>query len=155
MIIRSASGTLLRSGTVIRPYSPAGLYWKENFSTPAATYVNESDLIFTACHFDEEHHSGDYYSEFDEPSVEELRLIASLILPIGNNCGILPFYPLLASIDVEGFAEPCSRDSVTSLSVRLRATCEGAGGGPRKSSIDEVLVANVGSLSLFKLGQPG
>ena len=29
--------------------------------------------MFSACHFDKQTHERDYYSEFDDPTIEELR----------------------------------------------------------------------------------
>ena len=79
MIFDVVSRQMLEFGTVLRVFSPVGIYWKENFTASNAAYVNEGDLIFTACHFDVRPHEGGYYSEADEPTLDELRLMASLV----------------------------------------------------------------------------
>ena len=108
-------------GTILRPYSPAGLHWDTSFSTPTGIVVSTADLVFSACHFCESSGEGDYYSEFDEPLVEELRLIAALILPIGYACGVLPFYPLLSSIRLEEYVSLEDKMSIDRISVVLRS----------------------------------
>jgi hypothetical protein len=67
----------LKKGTVARTFAPWGNYWRENFTSPSAIYVNQGDLIFSACHFDISAYSGDYYSEFKQPTLEELRLFVA------------------------------------------------------------------------------
>jgi hypothetical protein len=91
----------LKAGTVARAYAPCGFYWRDNFVSPSAVYINNDDLIISFCHFDIRAHSGDYYSEFDEPTVEELRLMAALILPIGWNNGMVMLYPYQASLALD------------------------------------------------------
>lgn len=100
MIVDLVSHRPISRGTVLRCFGPAGLYWRETFRSKTAIYINEGDLIFTACHFDEEPHEGDYYSEFDEPTIDELRLLAALILPIGPHDGMLVVYPLQPSLGI-------------------------------------------------------
>jgi hypothetical protein len=91
----------LETGTVIRAYAPCGFYWRDKFVAPSALYANHQDIIFSACHFDRIAHSGNYYSEFDEPTVEELRLMAALILPIGWNEGVVTLYPYQTSLALD------------------------------------------------------
>lgn len=90
---------MIKSGTIVRIYSPAGSYWRKNFVSKHAVYINEDDLIFSACHFDESsfYENSDYFSEFNEPTVEELRLLAALVLSVGFLDGMLTIYPLRAS----------------------------------------------------------
>ena len=99
----------LKAGTVARAYAPCGFYWRDDFVSPSGVYANHDDLIFSICHFDIRAHSGDYYSEFDEPTVEELRLMAALILPIGWNEGMVVLYPYQVSLALDectSLAEP-------------------------------------------------
>jgi hypothetical protein len=112
---------LTTKGTIVRAYSPAGYYWRSGFACSTAAYVTEADLIFTACHFDQDAHRGEYYSEFDEPTVEEIRFLGALILPIGNACGMLPLYPLLASVKIDEFIDFRERGAVSRLSEILRS----------------------------------
>lgn len=88
----------LKTGTVARTFAPCGFYWREDFASPSALYANQDDLIFSACHFDIGAHSGDYYSEFDQPTIDELRLLTALLLPIRWNCGMVTLYPHQASM---------------------------------------------------------
>lgn len=91
----------LKAGTVARAYAPCGFYWRDDFVSPSGVYANNDDLIFSICHFDIRAHSGDCYSEFDEPTVEELRLMAALILPIGWNEGMVTLYPYQVSVALD------------------------------------------------------
>lgn len=102
MIYDHKQKQILDSGTVVRIYSPAGTYWNQSFSNASAYYQASKDLVLTACHFDRNDHKGDYYSEFDEPTVEEVSLIASLMLALDWDDGAFLMYPLLASV---GFSE--------------------------------------------------
>jgi len=114
------SGRYIESGTVVRAYSPAGLYWKQGLICSTALYVNQDDLIFSACHFDKQPHEGDYHSEFDEPVVEELRLAAALVLPIGYTCGVLPIYPLIDSLGFAEYIDLLNTDTIPRLRALLR-----------------------------------
>lgn len=91
----------LETGTVIRAYAPYGFYWRDKFAAPSALYASHDDIIFSACHFDRTAHSGNYYSEFDEPTVEELRLMAALLLPLGWNKGMVILYPQQTSLALD------------------------------------------------------
>jgi hypothetical protein len=77
----------------LRVFSPAGYYWRGLFRTPNALYFGGTELVFAACHFDETAHAGDYYSEFDDPTVEEVLLYAALTLSIGWDGGAVSLYP--------------------------------------------------------------
>lgn len=82
-----------RRGTIVRAMSPIGIYWSQSALHEEAAYVVRKDLIFTACHFDKDAHEGDFYSEYDEPTPEEIRLLASLALSIGFDRGSVVLYP--------------------------------------------------------------
>lgn len=91
----------VRRGTILRPMSPFGTYWSRSSLQEDAAYVVREDLIFTACHFDQDKHEGDYYSEYDEPTPEEIRLMASLALPIGPDRGAMAQYPCVTSVRLD------------------------------------------------------
>ena len=91
----------VRRGTIVRPMSPLGIYWSQSSFHEDTAYVVRDDLIFTACHFDQDAHEGDYYSEYDEPTPEEIRLLASLSLPIGPERGSLVLYPSATRIRLD------------------------------------------------------
>lgn len=80
-------------GTLVRVFSPIGLYWRGAFRHPRALYFGGTELVFAACHFDEAEHDGEYYSEFDDPSVEEVLLQSALSLSIGWDGGVVSLYP--------------------------------------------------------------
>ena len=80
-------------GTLVRVFSPIGLYWKGAFRQPQALYFGGPELVFAACHFNEAKHKGEYYSEFDDPIVEEVLLQSALSLPIGWDGGVISLYP--------------------------------------------------------------
>ena len=83
----------LTSGTRLRLMSPLGHYWRSSLTTETALYSASPDIVFTACHFDEALHHGEYYSEFDDPCLEEVRLLAALALPVGWEGGAVCLYP--------------------------------------------------------------
>lgn len=97
-------------GTLIRVMSPAGHYWKNTVRYPEALYSSNDSLIFMACHFDEEIHYGDYYSEFDEPKLEEIRFMASLSLPLGLNSGSITLYPCSLDIRLDEYLDLTHHD---------------------------------------------
>jgi hypothetical protein len=83
-----------------RAYAPSGCYWCDDFAPPTGLYANQDDLIFTACQF--ELRRGGYDSEFDKLRLEEVCLMAALVLPIGWNEGMIILHPLSATV---GFRE--------------------------------------------------
>ncbi|MCA1749761.1 MAG: hypothetical protein ABR601_03950, partial [Parasphingopyxis sp.] len=102
-------------GTVVRIMSSAGLYWRESTVTEHAIYAPSSDLIFSAFHFDESAHKGEYYSEFDDPNLEEVRLLASLTLPIGWDGGIVSLYPHPLQITIPEFFDFRARNAIEGI----------------------------------------
>lgn len=92
---------MVRRGTIVRPMSPLGTYWSQSSLHENAAYVVRDDLIFTACHFDQDYHEADYYSEYDEPTPEEIRLLASLALPIGPDRGSMEQYPCVTAVRLD------------------------------------------------------
>lgn len=78
----------LTSGTTIAAMSPVGIYWQEGPQLPSAAYVNAGDLIFTACHFSDDHLPEEFYTEFDDPRVEQIRLNAALMLSLDFDRGL-------------------------------------------------------------------
>lgn len=80
-------------GTVVRLMSPLGLYWSDSSLFENAAYVVREDLIFTACHYDRTAYEGDFYSEYDNLKPEEVRLSASLALPMAYHAGMVVQYP--------------------------------------------------------------
>lgn len=101
-LLKEASWRVSR-GTILRVQAPVGHYWRGKLAEPDALYVGRDDLVFTACHFDEQLHAGDYYSEFDEPMVEEIRLLGALGLSIGPDGGAVTFYPHPWSLRLPAF----------------------------------------------------
>lgn len=82
----------ITAGTIVRAMSPAGLYWSESIVFSRSRYENVGDLIFTAYHFDDDHQHNAFYTDFDDPRVEEIRVHAALMLPLGYDDGLsLPF----------------------------------------------------------------
>jgi len=116
-VVTLKPGRIIRAGTIVRAYAPSGYYWREGLSLATAVYANKEGLIFTACHFDEDQHAGEFYTEFDDPMIEEIRLLAALILPIGLDYGMVSPYPL-------GYAHRIkTRDDLRSFEI-LKETIE-------------------------------
>jgi hypothetical protein len=77
------TGPRATSGTVIRFLSPLSDCWNQGFCSPTAAFVFSPALAFYACHFDEDSHGVDFYTDFDDLAVEEVRLLASFALGVG------------------------------------------------------------------------
>ena len=84
----SLERSYITSGTCIAAMSPVGIYWQEGPILRSATYVNAGDLIFTACHFGEDHLPKEFYSEFDDPRIEQIRLHGALMLSLDFDQGL-------------------------------------------------------------------
>ncbi len=54
--------------------------------------------MFTACRYTQRPDRHQFYTEFDEPLVEEIRLVSTLMLSVGYADGAVPLYPLAQSI---------------------------------------------------------
>lgn len=100
--------------------SPIGIYWPDSLGLPSAIYVNSGDLIFTACHFDEDHQPADFYTEFDDPRVEECRLYAALMLCIDYDGGLMLPFPGAADIETKELFDLADVSSVVALEATLR-----------------------------------
>jgi hypothetical protein len=111
----------ITSGTIVRAMSPAGIYWPAPVSFPGASYVNCGDLIFTACHFDEDRQPNDYYTDFDDPRVEEVRLLAALALPLEYDHGLMFPFPSHERIEIAERSDLDDNHAVRNLEVKLRA----------------------------------
>lgn len=103
--------SIIRRGTIIRPMSQLGIYWSTSAALDHAAYVVRDDLIFTACHFDQDQNESEFYTEHDEPMPEEVRLYASLALAVGVERGFMVQYPDMFSIRVDD--QPCLADETT------------------------------------------
>lgn len=85
----SIERSYITSGTSIAAMSPAGIYWQHGLCLTSAAYVNAGDLIFTACHFSDDHLPDEFYSEFDDPRIEQIRLNAALMLSLDFDHGLV------------------------------------------------------------------
>lgn len=112
----------VRRGTVVRPMSPVGTYWEATVLAEEASIVVRDDLIFTACHFDKDALEGEYYTEHDDLTPEEIRLLGSLLLLVGPERGFMAQYPDSLSIRLED--QPCLDDPAVleRLEAELRAS---------------------------------
>lgn len=93
MISIDRTGPRATKGTVIRFLSPLSDSWNEGFCSPAAACVYSETLAFYACHFDEEALGLEFYTDFDDIAVEEVRLLASFALGVGLIDGLRIVYP--------------------------------------------------------------
>lgn len=110
----------VRRGTIVRPMSPLGTYWSQSSLLEDAAYVVRDDLIFTACHFDQDAHEDEYYTEYDEPTPEEIRLLASLALPIGRDRGFMSQYPCVVSIRLDERRRLDDLEAIAAAEAALR-----------------------------------
>lgn len=83
---------------VVRSYSAGGIYWREPLLTPSAAYLPDDDVILTICQIEPDRCLTSHYSEFDDPSVEEYRLLAALTLTVDYDDGIVRMQPLASSL---------------------------------------------------------
>lgn len=127
MIANLIAKRRLEHGTVIRIFAPSGNYWRENFFNSKSIYINESDLIFSACHFDRRPHEGAYYSEFDEPKLEELRLMAALTLPLSLGDGTVTAYPLRQTVQLSEQIDLLDAETIRSISDIIRSNIQLSG----------------------------
>lgn len=111
----------INRGTIIRIYSPIGLYWRDSFLNKKAAFYVSNDLIFSACHYDKRLHKGDFYTEFDHPMLEELRLIASQILSVDRFDGAITPYPMDCYFCIEDQPDLSSMDTLSSLKESLES----------------------------------
>lgn len=109
-----------RKGTIARAYGTAGRYWRDDVIFAEAGYFDRCDLVLTACHFDERVHEGDYYSDFTEPMLEEVRILAALTLCLDPGEGMTVFYPLDVSIRTPRFIDLTKADQINRLADLLR-----------------------------------
>lgn len=124
----------IRSGTIVRPMSPLGTYWARSSLLPDAAYVVRDDLIFTACHFDQDAHEDDYYTEHDEPTPEETCLMASLALAIGVNRGFMAQYPDETAIRLDSRLPLNVASNIADIEEHLRRELVADNSRPRASS---------------------
>lgn len=113
-------GRRITAGTIVRAMSPAGLYWSESILLPHSLCVNGGDLIFIACRFDEDHLHDHYYTEFDDPRVEECRLFAALMLPLGYDDGFVLPFPATSFVETHRCFDLSDSLDVGELEVLLR-----------------------------------
>jgi hypothetical protein len=108
-------------GTRARLYAPNGVYWRDNFVSPTGLYVNQGDLIFTACQFDMGLHEGDYNSDFDNAlMLEEVRLLAALVLSIGWNEGMIVLHPLSATVGFKEYIDLADPEAIDRVGSAVR-----------------------------------
>jgi hypothetical protein len=98
--VLTISDRRIETGTAICAFSPAGLYWSENLITLSTAYVVADDLIFSACRFDESHLPEDFYTDFDDPRVEEVRLHSALLLAVDDDAGWMTPIPASERIQI-------------------------------------------------------
>jgi hypothetical protein len=79
---------------LVRAYAPHGYYWAQGLAFQDAVYVPGPELVFTACRVWPNDYSREPFSEFDNPTLEEMRLLAALVLPIGYDEGLICPQPL-------------------------------------------------------------
>lgn len=110
----------ITAGTIVRAMSPAGLYWSETVVFPQSLYVNAGDLIFIACRFDEDHQYDDFYTDFDDPRVEECRVHAALMLPLGYDDGLVLPFPASSFVETRERFDLSDSCDVSKLEALLR-----------------------------------
>jgi hypothetical protein len=110
----------IRRGIIVRPMSPFGTYWSQAAVLSSAAYIVREDLIFSACHFDQDAHEDDYYTEHDEPTPEETRLLASLALSIGPDRGFMAQYPDFASLRLDDHRQLDHPNVIIDIEQQLR-----------------------------------
>lgn len=105
----------------MRGYAPHGIYWREPLILPDAAYLPDERLVITVCHMMEHQSAEQPYSEFDDPRVEEFRLLAALALAIGYDEGLISPQPLSAALRIPGPCGPFDAAGLGELRNRLEA----------------------------------
>lgn len=87
---------------LVRVLSPMGRYPSKSFLTHKSAYIADKDISYTVIKY--EKFKLEYYSEMDWAHPEEIRLFASLLLPVyrhGGRTVIYPF-PMRHGVSVSG-----------------------------------------------------
>jgi hypothetical protein len=103
MVSIDRTGPRIVRGTALRLLSPLSDLWDGAFRSPAAIYKVREGIPFYACHFDEDRHQLEFYSDFDDLAVEEVQLLSSMALTVGLADGLRFVYPDPAVIVVPEF----------------------------------------------------
>jgi hypothetical protein len=110
----------ITAGTIVRAMSPAGLYWAESIVLPQSLYVNRGDLLFIVCRFGEGHLHDNFYTDFDDPRVEECRVYAALMLPLGYDDGLVLPFPAASFVETRERFDLSNSGDVGELEALLR-----------------------------------
>jgi hypothetical protein len=100
--------------------SPAGLYPPTSVVFAEALYVNSVDLVYVACRFDEEHQPTDFYTDFDDPRIEECRVYAAQMLSLGHDDGLILPFPSAAFVETRDHFDLSDPLSLSQLEGVLR-----------------------------------
>jgi hypothetical protein len=87
------TGPRVTSGTSIRFLSTLSEQWLGEFQAFDGAFAVRNGVSFYACHFDEDRHSVEFYTDYDDMSLEEVRLLASIALTVGYEDGLRLIYP--------------------------------------------------------------
>lgn len=85
---------------IVRGYAPHGVYWREPLVLPDAIYLPDERVVMTVCRLTEHQGVEEPFSEFDNPRVEEFRLLAALALAVGYDEGLVVPQPLSVSLRI-------------------------------------------------------
>ena len=78
---------------VVRAMSTFGRYWPASICVPDAVAVTVDELLFTACRHRPDGKEREYYTEFDEFAGVEIQFLASMMLAVAHDEGLVAPYP--------------------------------------------------------------
>ncbi|WP_436642479.1 hypothetical protein [Microbaculum sp. FT89] len=106
-------------GVVVRAYAAHGCYWRQSLLLSDSIYYASPQLVFTACRFDLRERSQGPYSEFDNPLVEEFRLLAALVLSVGHDRGLVIPQPLPWALRLPKMQDLIEPNAINDLKNRV------------------------------------
>lgn len=121
MVVIDGTGPRVTRGTVVRFLSPLSDRWNGTFLSEGAAYAVHDGIAFYACHFDKERHAIDFYTDFDDLRLEEVRLLTSLALTVGYQDGLRFVYPDPTTLEVPEHIDLSTRQGLTDIWELIRA----------------------------------
>lgn len=90
-----------KAHVVVRPMSTFGRYWSDPICLPAAAACEADGIMFTACRYLPDRREREYYTEFDDLADVEVQFLATMMLVVGFDEGVVAPYPTSESFALD------------------------------------------------------